>query len=66
MYNIIHLIYKTKPYEEQYKDYAFAPGTMREHWRAGLDRHAAHARASRFLPAAVAPPVGVVTHDVHR
>ena len=65
VYNIIHLIYKTKPYEEQYKDYSFAPSTMREHWRAGLnDMHRTLAHPGFFVP----PPraQGVVTHDVHR
>ncbi|MGH8121468.1 MAG: DUF3734 domain-containing protein, partial [Rudaea sp.] len=65
VYNIIHLIYKTKPYEEHYKDYAFAPGTMREHWRAGLnDMQRSLARPDFFLPPSRRQ--GVVTHDVHR
>jgi NTE family protein len=65
VYNIIHLIYKTKPFEEQYKDYAFAPSTMAEHWRAGLaDMHATLAHPEFFVPPS--RRVGVVTHDVHR
>lgn len=65
VYNIIHLIYKTKPFEEQYKDYAFAPSTMAEHWRAGLS----DMRNTLLHPQFFVPPsrrVGVVTHDVHR
>lgn len=65
VYNIIHLIYKTKPFEEQYKDYAFAPSTMAAHWRAGL----ADMRNTLAQPQFFVPPlrrVGVVTHDVHR
>jgi NTE family protein len=65
VYNIIHLIYKTKPFEEQYKDYAFAPSTMAEHWRAGRsDIHNTFKHPEFFVP----PPrrIGVVTHDVHR
>ncbi|MFT3790341.1 MAG: patatin-like phospholipase family protein [Rudaea sp.] len=65
VYDIIHLIYKTKPFEEQYKDYAFAPSTMAEHWRAGL----ADMRNTLAHPEFFVPPsrrVGVVTHDVHR
>jgi len=65
VYNIIHLIYKTKPFEEQYKDYAFAPSTMAEHWRAGL----ADMRNTLTHPQFFVPPSrrdGVVTHDVHR
>lgn len=65
VYNIIHLIYKTKPFEEQYKDYAFAPSTMAEHWRAGLaDMRNTLAHREFFLPPS--RRVGVVTHDVHR
>jgi NTE family protein len=65
VYNIIHLIYKTKPYEEQYKDYSFAPSTMREHWQAGLtDMHRTLAHPDFFLPPSRAD--GVITHDVHR
>ena len=65
VFNIIHLIYQTKPFEEQYKDYAFAPGTMREHWDAGLT----DMRRTLAHPAFFVPPsrrVGAVTHDVHR
>jgi len=65
VYNIIHLIYKTKPFEEQYKDYAFAPSTMAEHWRAGLaDMHNTLAHPQFFQPPSRRD--GVVTHDVHR
>ena len=35
VFNIVHLIYGAKSYEEQYKDYAFGPATMREHWASG-------------------------------
>ncbi|WP_347261693.1 patatin-like phospholipase family protein [Rudaea sp.] len=65
VYNIIHLIYKTKPFEEQYKDYAFAPSTMAEHWRAGLaDMHNTLSHPQFFVPPSRRD--GVVTHDVHR
>ena len=65
VYNIIQLIYKTKPFEEQYKDYAFAPSTMAEHWRAGLaDMHNTLAHPQFFQPPSRRD--GVVTHDVHR
>ncbi|MEP6940996.1 MAG: patatin-like phospholipase family protein [Rudaea sp.] len=65
VFNIIHLIYQTKPFEEQYKDYAFAPSTTREHWQAGLtDMRRTLAHPEFFAP----PPrrLGAVTHDVHR
>jgi NTE family protein len=63
--NVIHLIYQAKSYEEQYKDYAFGPLTMAEHWSAGLaDMRKTLARANYFsLPSR---EIGVVTHDVHR
>jgi NTE family protein len=63
--NIVHLIYQAKSYEEQFKDYAFGPHTMREHWAAGLaDMNETLARP-RCL-ARPAPDVGVATHDIHR
>lgn len=65
VFNIIHLIYRAKSYEEQYKDYAFGVATMREHWRSGVDdmrRSLAHAEF--FVPPS--RHVGVVTHDIHR
>jgi NTE family protein len=33
--NIVHLIYRTKSYEGQSKDYDFSRASMEEHWRAG-------------------------------
>jgi NTE family protein len=63
--NVVHLIYQAKSYEEQYKDYAFGPHTMAEHWSAGLaDMRSTLAHPDYFA----LPPraVGVVTHDVHR
>ena len=65
VFNIIHMIYKTKPFEEQYKDYAFAPSTMREHWDAGRN----DMRRTLSHPEFFVPPSrsdGAVTHDVHR
>jgi NTE family protein len=35
VYNIIHLIYRSKHYEGHSKDYEFSRLTMNEHWRAG-------------------------------
>jgi len=65
VYNIIHLIYRAKPHEEQYKDYAFGPIAMRDHWQSGFDdmcRTLAH--AEYFVPPSREQTV--VTHDVHR
>jgi len=35
VYNIVHLIYRTKHYEGNSKDYEFSRLSMEEHWRAG-------------------------------
>ena len=35
--NVVHLIYKNKPYEGHYKDYEFSIDTMHEHWDSGLE-----------------------------
>jgi NTE family protein len=35
VYNIVHLIYRSKHYEGHSKDYEFSRLTMGEHWRAG-------------------------------
>ncbi len=65
VYNVVHLIYRSKGHELESKDYAFGPTAMREHWEAGLaDMRATLADPRRL--AKPAPEVGVVTHDVHR
>jgi NTE family protein len=65
VFNIIHLIYRAKPYEEQFKDYAFGAGAMREHWTGGFDDMTRSLDHPEFF---VPPPreIGVVTHDIHR
>jgi NTE family protein len=35
VYNIVHLIYRSKHYEGHSKDYEFSRLTMEKHWRAG-------------------------------
>ncbi|SAL64047.1 patatin [Caballeronia udeis] len=35
--NVVHLIYKNKPYEGHYKDYEFSIDTMQEHRESGLE-----------------------------
>jgi NTE family protein len=37
VYNIIHLIYRSKNYEGSSKDYEFSRRTMEEHWKSGYD-----------------------------
>jgi NTE family protein len=64
-YNVIHLIYRDKPYEQYYKDYQFGLATMRDHWACGL----ADIRATLANPDYLLMPdnvAGFVTHDVHR
>ncbi|WP_321816321.1 MULTISPECIES: patatin-like phospholipase family protein [unclassified Paraburkholderia] len=63
--NVVHLIYKNKPYEGHYKDYEFSVDTMEEHWSSGLE----DIRASFSHPDWFAVPSreqGFVTHDIHR
>ena len=64
-YNIVHLIYQSKIYEGQSKDYEFGLSAMRAHWQSGLeDIRRTLADPSRLDPPA--PELGIVTHDVHR
>jgi NTE family protein len=65
VYNIVHLIYQSKAFEGQSKDYEFGLRAMREHWQSGLD----DIRRTLADPSRLerpAPEVGIVTHDVHR
>lgn len=65
VYNTVQLIYRDKQFETHSKDYEFSLGTMREHWRAGLD----DIHATLKHPEWLARPSGgtaVVTHDVHK
>jgi NTE family protein len=63
--NVVHLIYKNKPYEGHYKDYEFSIDTMKEHWESGLeDIRDSFAHREWFdVPSR---EQGFVTHDVHR
>ena len=64
-YNVIHLIYRSKPYERHYKDFQFGLTTMRDHWASGL----ADILTTVANPDRLAMPdnaSGFVTHDVHR
>jgi len=65
VFNIIHLIYRAKPYEEQFKDYAFGRPAMHEHWKSGFEDMSRSLEHREFF----VPPrreIGVVTHDIHR
>jgi NTE family protein len=37
VYNIVHLIYRSRAYEGDTKDYEFSRNSMQEHWRAGYN-----------------------------
>jgi NTE family protein len=63
--NIIHLIYQSKIYEGQSKDYEFGRSAMRAHWQSGLDDIRRTLTDPRRLDPP-APELGIVTHDVHR
>jgi len=63
VYQIVHLIYRSKNYEVQSKDYEFSRTSMTDHWNAG------YSDATRTLrhPEALQRPVngpGVATFDV--
>ena len=63
VYQIVHLIYRSKNYEVQSKDYEFSRTIMIDHWNAG------YSDAIRTLrhPEALQRPVdqaGVATFDV--
>jgi NTE family protein len=62
--NVIHLIYRDKPYESYAKDYQFGQLTMNEHWSSGLS----DMRATLEHPEWLAMPADerpFVTHDLH-
>jgi NTE family protein len=64
-YNVLHLIYKQKPYDAHYKDYQFGISTMRDHWASGLR----DIRQTLVQDGWLDMPVnesGFVTHDIHR
>ncbi|MFA5662608.1 DUF3734 domain-containing protein [Castellaniella sp.] len=63
--NIIHLIYRDKPYEQHFRDFQFGPNIMREHWNSGLQ----DIRSTLSRPHYLDMPEnaeGFVTHDIHR
>jgi NTE family protein len=37
VYNVVHLIYRTRHYEGYSKDYEFSRQSMEDHWTAGYD-----------------------------
>ncbi len=63
--NIVHLIYRDKPYEGHYKDYEFSASSMRQHWQSGRE-DMRHTLAHPHWLDAPTPENPFVTHDVHR
>jgi NTE family protein len=64
-HNVVHLIYRDKPYESNNKDFQFGTLTMRDHWSSGLGdiRHTFEYPSLLAMP----PEDDVfVTHDIHR
>ncbi|CAN5544404.1 patatin-like phospholipase family protein [soil metagenome] len=60
--DIVHLIYRNKPYELESKDYEFSRSTVIEHWEAGM-RDMRHALAHpEWLESATEN--GVTTYDM--
>ena len=63
--NVVHLIYKNKPFEGHYKDYEFSTDTLGEHWGGGLE-DIRHSLGNPDWFAIPSHDIGFVTHDVHR
>ncbi len=64
-FNIVHLIYRDKDYETDYKDFQFGAPTMHAHWESGLG----DIRGTLAQPGWLDMPDGdsaFVTHDIHR
>jgi len=63
VYQIVHLIYRSKNYEVQSKDYEFSRTSMIDHWNAGYNDAV---RTLRHPEALQRPPndPGVATFDV--
>jgi NTE family protein len=63
--NIIHLIYRNKPFEGSSKDFQFGALTLGEHWSSGLEdiRHSLRHPHWMEMPSLEHP---FVTHDLHR
>lgn len=60
---IVHLIYRNKPYELESKDYEFSRASVDEHWEAGL-RDIRHTLENPALLRSAAAAGGVTTFDL--
>jgi len=63
VYNIVHLIYRTKHYEGDSKDYEFSRLSMEEHWQAGYHDATRTLRHPEVLERPTNPE-GVSTFDL--
>jgi NTE family protein len=64
VYNIVHLIYRTKKYEGISKDFEFSRTSMRGHWQAGYHDAARTLRHPEVVQRQ-ANHEGVLTFDLH-
>ena len=64
VYQIVHLIYRSRHYEAQSKDYDFSRVSMTDHWKRGIQRRDPHVAPSGS--AGSVPPIapGVATFDL--
>jgi NTE family protein len=62
LYNIVHLIYRARPYEHYSKDFEFSRRSMEEHWMAGCD-DAKHSLGHREILKLPSCSDGVMTYD---
>ena len=62
--NLIQLIYRSKEYEDDSKDYEFSRRSMKEHWQAGYHDTVRTLRHPEVLERPASPD-GVFIFDVH-
>ncbi|MDU6804593.1 MAG: DUF3734 domain-containing protein, partial [Bradyrhizobium sp.] len=65
VYNIVHLIYRTRTHEGHSKDYEFSRLSMQDHWRAGYHDALRTLRHPEVL-ARPSSPDGVFTFDLEQ
>jgi NTE family protein len=65
VYNLVQLIYHSKQYEGDSKDYEFSRRSMEDHWRAGYHETVRTLRHPEVLERPQTPD-GVLTFDLAR
>ena len=65
LYNIVHLIYRARKYEDYSRDFEFSRQSMEDHWKAGYEDtlHSLEHKEVLKLPACAD---GVMTYDLTR